>query len=67
MTKRFNKVRGRMAELGIKQYQLAKDLGMTNGQLSRRLNEQTDFTLDEVIAICKLLNITDPTPYFFTL
>ena len=63
---RFNKLKGRMVEMGYNQRSLSRAIGLNYTQLSRRMTGQTDFSLTEVIAICKVLNITDPQVYFFT-
>ena len=61
-----NLIRGKIAEAGITQGELAKRAGMSSNSLSRKLCGKRDFKLEEVQSICAALNIDDPAPYFFT-
>lgn len=60
-----NLLRGKIAEVGLTQGQLAEMAGMSSNSLSRKLSGKRDFRLEEVQRICSALNIDDPTPYFF--
>ena len=53
----YSKLLGRMRECGFTQEQLAKAIGINKGTLSVKLNNRFSFTQDEILAICKLLNI----------
>ncbi len=55
-----NKLRGRIVEAGYTQKTLAIAVNMSENSLSSKLNEKRPFNTDEILAICKLLKITDP-------
>ena len=61
-----NKIQGRIKEKGETQATIAVMIGMSANSLSRKLTGKRQFTLCEVEAICNVLDIQDPTPYFFT-
>lgn len=60
-----NLIRGKMAEAGLTQSELAFKFGMSSNSLSRKLTGKRDFRLDEVCRICSVLKIDNPSPYFF--
>ena len=53
----YSKLLGRMRECGFTQEQLAKAIGINKATLSAKLNNRFSFTQEEILAICKLLNI----------
>lgn len=53
----YSKLLGRMRECGFTQEQLAKAIGINKGTLSAKLNNHFSFSQEEILAICKLLNI----------
>ena len=53
----YSKLLGRMKECGFTQEQLAKAIGINKGTLSMKLNNRFSFSQDEILAICKVLNI----------
>ena len=53
----YSKLLGRMRECGFTQEQLAKAIGINKATLSAKLNNRFSFTQDEILSICKLLNI----------
>lgn len=53
----YSKLLGRMKECGFTQEQLAKAIGINKGTLSAKLNNRFSFSQEEILAICKLLNI----------
>ena len=55
-----NLLRGKIAEKGYTQEKLAKEVG-----ISRKLLGKREFTLTEVVSICKVLDIADPVNIFF--
>ena len=63
----YNKLRGRIVENGLTQEQLANKINMSKGTFSQRINNQYHFSQDEIISICKILNITRENigMYFF--
>lgn len=65
MTNKFGKLKGRLAEAGMTQSELADSLGMSRATLSMKMNGKREFTLAELRIIVKLLNIEDPNSYFF--
>lgn len=64
----FSELLGRIVTLYGTRAAFAEALGMSRSQLSDRLNGKTDFQLDEIYAICELLNIpaTEIGRYFLT-
>ena len=65
MSKPFAKLRGRMAEVGYSQRDMAKSLGISKATFSIKVNAKRDFTLTELRTMAKVLNIEDPKAYFF--
>ena len=65
----YSKLLGKMKECGFTQEQLAKAIGINKGTLSVKLNNRFSFTQEEIIAICKLLNIPvcEIGDYFYTI
>lgn len=55
----YSKLRGRLVEKGIRQYDLAKYLGISEASLSRKMQNWSPFTQVEIGMICKHLSITD--------
>lgn len=53
----YSRLLGRMKECGFTQEQLAKAIGINKGTLSTKLNNKFSFSQDEILAICKVLNI----------
>lgn len=62
----FSKVKGRMREKGLTQAMVAKRLGLSTQAFSSKVNGKTDFKLSELEALCGILEISDPSAYFFT-
>lgn len=58
-------IRSKIVLEGMTQRELAEKIGMSPNSLSRKLQRKRVFTLPEVCAICDVLHITDPVPYFF--
>lgn len=56
----ISKLRGKMAEAGISQRKLSKLTGIKLNTLNTRFTGKRDFSVEEVAAICKVLNITAP-------
>ena len=63
---RFGKIKGRMREKGFTQGEVAKRLGISTQAFSSKVNGKTDFRLSELQALCGILEISDPSSYFFT-
>lgn len=55
----MNKLRGIMAEAGMTQGSLAKQVGMSRGAFNLKLNGKSPFNVDEVQKICTVLGISD--------
>ena len=58
------KMKGVMAEKGINQGDIAKFIGMSQMQISRKFSGKTDFSVTELLGIAELLGV-EPQ-YFFT-
>lgn len=63
-----NKVRGRLAELGLTQKDVAKTLGIAQSTASQKLNMSRPFYLDEAEKLASLLQLSDSQfgEYFFS-
>lgn len=53
----YSKLLGKMRECGFTQEQLAKAICINKATLSAKLNNRFSFSQEEILAICKLLNI----------
>lgn len=69
MTYDYRKLRGRIKEKCGTQDILAKKIGIGRVTLSQRLNNQSEFSQDEIYKSCDVLEINkeDIPIYFFTL
>lgn len=63
---KFNKLKGKMKEMGLSQKQTSNILGISTQSFNAKINNKTQFTLGEVISLCEILNIDNPKDYFFT-
>lgn len=61
----FNKLKGKMKEMGLSQEQVSNMLGISTQSFNAKINSRKQFTLGEVITLCDLLNIENPKEYFF--
>ena len=61
------KIRGRMAELGIGQKEVAQAIGVAQSTASQKLNRVRPMDLDEAEKLAKLLQLSDSQfgEYFF--
>ena len=59
-----NILRGKMAEKNMTQNQLASEIGICANSLSRKMLGKREFTLSEVVKICKTLGIENPSDIF---
>ena len=48
-----------MVGAGYTQTKMAEELGMSLNSLCSKINNRSEFTIDEVIKICQILSITD--------
>lgn len=64
----FKALKGKMIEKYGSQNKFAKEFGVSNNTLSRKMQNKTPFSRDDIVKICKLLDIqTDQVgSYFFT-
>ena len=53
----YSKLLGRIRECGFTQAELAKAIGISKYTLSAKLNNKFSFQQEEILAICKVLNI----------
>ena len=53
-----------LKQAGMTQGKAAERAGMSQNSLSRKVLGQRDFLLQEIIALCKVLHITDHRPIF---
>lgn len=56
-----NKLRARMALVGINQADLANQCGFTENTLCNKIAGKTEFKANEIVRICEVLGIDDPT------
>ena len=61
------KILSRIREMGMKQRDIAADLGIKQSSLSLKINNKRPFYVDEAFRMAKLLQITDDEfgSYFF--
>ena len=66
---KYWKLLGRIKECGFTQAQLAKAIGISEYTLSTKLNNKFSFKQEEIIAICKVLNIpvSEIGDYFYAI
>ena len=64
----YSRLLGKIKEKCDTQYEFARQMGMSRTSLSKRLNNLINFTSDEILRACKILDIndTDIPLYFFT-
>lgn len=64
----YSKLLGRIRECGFTQEQIAKEIGISEYSLSKKLNNKSKFYSTEMLAIGKMLNIPVDKfgEYFFT-
>lgn len=64
----YSKLRGQIRENYNTQSDFAKAMGFSSASLSAKLNSKVQFTQNEIITACSLLNIkmTEVAAYFFT-
>lgn len=65
----YNKLRGKIKEIFGTQDQFAEAIGIGRVSLSQRLNNQLEFSQDEIFKSCDALHIdyVEIPTYFFTL
>lgn len=65
----YNKLRGKIKEVCGTQDVFAEKIGIGRVSLSQRLNNQLEFTQNEIYKACDILRIDleDVSAYFFTL
>ena len=65
---KYDKLRGKIKEVCGTQDAFAEKLGIGRVSLSQRLNNQLEFSQDEIFRSCEILNIdlSDMRAYFFT-
>nr|DAT34791.1 MAG TPA: Protein of unknown function (DUF739) [Caudoviricetes sp.] len=63
----YSMLRGRIKEKLKNEYVLAKELKCSKATLSKKLNNETDFTQDEIEKVCRILEIDrkEIPSYFF--
>lgn len=59
------KLRGALAENGMTQRELAKQLNLSLKSVNEKLNGKVKISVDEAAAISKILKIKNPTLIFF--
>lgn len=64
----FSRLLGRIKEFGYTQEDVAEFIGVAPGTLNAKLKNKGRFTATEIVAICKMLNISKDEIglYFFT-
>lgn len=60
-----NLLRGRIAEKGYTQREVAKMIGITYQSFSEKINNKSNFKVSEIIKLCDILDISDKDRYFF--
>ena len=64
----YDKLRKKFKELGIKEKEVAKELGISKSTLSLKLNNRASFSQDEILKILVMINLSDSETkeYFLT-
>lgn len=64
----YSLLRGKIKEKLKNEYVLAEKMKCSKATISKKLNNETDFSQDEIEKICQILNIDrkDISFYFFT-
>lgn len=64
----YSKLLGKIKEKGLTQEALAKQIGITPGSMSEKLNSKAFFKQREIFMICQALDISigEMGEYFFT-
>ena len=60
-----NKLKARMIEKGLNQEDIAKILDRSVASINYKINNKRQFTADEFVLLCKVLEIENPLEYFF--
>lgn len=60
-----NKLKGKMREKNYTQKTMAIKLGITQQSFNAKINKRTQFTLNEVVEIVRILDIDNPVAIFF--
>lgn len=65
----YSKLRGKIKEVCGTQDKFSDELGIGRVSLSKRLNNQLEFSQEEILSSCRILGIDsiDIPVYFFTL
>lgn len=63
----YSKLLGKIKEKGLTQETLAKNIGITPGSMSEKLNNKANFKQKEIFSICRVLDISinEIGEYFF--
>ena len=61
-----NKLRGKIVEKGIPIEDIAAKLCICRQSLTRKLHNQSDFKVKELVMLCNILGITDIKEVFYT-
>lgn len=64
----YQKLLGKIKEKNLSQVELSKTIGMAETTLNLKLNGKSYFKQNEIVKICKVLDIADSevNGYFFT-
>lgn len=62
----FNKLKGKMREKNISQGEMAGFLNVSVQTFNAKINNRTQFTLEEVIKMTSILKLDNPIDIFFT-
>lgn len=60
-----NLLRGKMVEKGYSQKVIAKEIGISQTTLSKKMQGKADFTVTEMVTLMYLLGIEDPSGFFY--
>ena len=61
----YSKIKGRMAELGMSQRAVAKELGLSIRSYNLKINGKRPFTIPEAEKLIVVLSLENPAEYFF--
>lgn len=60
-----NRLKAKMKEEGYTQLKLCRELGVSIQTINSKINNHTQFTLNEVVKLMSILSIDEPSKIFF--
>lgn len=58
-------LKGKIREKGYTQAEMASRLSISHASMNYKINNKRTFTVEEIIKLCRILEISDKDVYFF--